>query len=369
MDKKVAAEVKNVQTRVPVDVNQIPLELLTPDSELLKPVKNANVQLATEEVGKLPNSSPSDGSEPWFWRGVVILMSALWGSNFVVVEAFTTAETSASLFAATRFWFAALGLLPFLFTKQKLTSELVLGGLEVGLWVGLGYCCQAIGLVTTTANKSAFIASLQVLFVVLYNAITTGKLERKAAASTLLGLLGVGLIELAGHGGLNVGDLWSIGMPVFFGFSYIRIAKFMSKYPDAALPFSALQMLGVALLATVWAIFDQGQLPLPQLADLLSGGSLVAIAYTGLITTAFAVILQSLSYKRLPTTEVSVLLVTEPVWAGVFSAIFLHSQMNTNDYLGSGMILAACLICELPRNVVSQYLPWLVPDEPEKKRR
>eukprot|EP00640_Fibrocapsa_japonica_P003016 CAMPEP_0113945562 /NCGR_PEP_ID=MMETSP1339-20121228/47914_1 /TAXON_ID=94617 /ORGANISM="Fibrocapsa japonica" /LENGTH=266 /DNA_ID=CAMNT_0000951207 /DNA_START=302 /DNA_END=1098 /DNA_ORIENTATION=+ /assembly_acc=CAM_ASM_000762 len=266
------------------------------------------MQLATEAVGRLKEKSTTNGSELWLWRMVVLLMSALWGSNFVVVEAFTNVETSASLFAATRFWFAALGLFPFLFTK-KLNRELVLGGLEVGLWVGLAYCCQAVGLVTTTANKSSFICSLQVLFVVLYNAVMDRKLERKAVASTLLGLSGVGLIELASSGGVNVGDLWSIGMPVFFGFSYIRNAKIMSKYPDSALPFSALQMVAVAGMTTVWTLLDQRDIPLDQLSELLSGGSLLAIAYTGLITTALGVVLQSVSYKHLPTTEVSVLLV------------------------------------------------------------
>lgn len=64
-----------------------------------------------------------------------------------------------SIVTAIRFGLATLALSPFLWRERK-NFGLLLAGLEVGLWVALGYITQAIGLETTVASKSAFICSM-----------------------------------------------------------------------------------------------------------------------------------------------------------------------------------------------------------------
>eukprot|EP00443_Scrippsiella_acuminata_P104891 CAMPEP_0115727378 /NCGR_PEP_ID=MMETSP0272-20121206/82392_1 /TAXON_ID=71861 /ORGANISM="Scrippsiella trochoidea, Strain CCMP3099" /LENGTH=82 /DNA_ID=CAMNT_0003170889 /DNA_START=41 /DNA_END=286 /DNA_ORIENTATION=- len=58
---------------------------------------------------------------------------------------------------------------------------------------------------------------------------------------------------------------------------------------------------------------------LPSAAELLSNNqALIAIGYTGAVTTALAIFLETLALRFVPATEMSVIFSTEPLWAALF---------------------------------------------------
>jgi len=130
------------------------------------------------------------------YKGLLLLVAVIWGSNFGALKYLDTCGVEVALLTAIRFALATLSLLPFLLKASK---EVLKAGLEVGLWVSLGYITQAVGLETTQASKSAFICSLTVVIVPLINGLLGKKIPQQTWISCALAVMGVGLLTLQGE--------------------------------------------------------------------------------------------------------------------------------------------------------------------------
>jgi len=241
------------------------------------------------------------------------------------------------------------------------------GGAECGIYIALGYLGQAIGLMSTTANKGAFICSLQVVWVTLVNSVLHRHLPLSAVASALFSVVGVGLLELEGNSfaGLSTGDLWCLAQPVFFGTSYIRLAAVAGKYPQHANAIAAAQVLVVALISLAWAQFD-GHLTTSEISPMFEDQGMVAsVMWTGLISTAATIVLQTEAFKRVSAGDAAVLISTEPFWAALLSVVLLGEHMRPQDWVGGSFILAACLVSEMELDMeeLRAALGWYPADE------
>lgn len=89
-----------------------------------------------------------DGEEKsnLIYKGMLLVVAILWGSNFGALKYLDTCGVDVSLLTSMRFLLASVALLPSLWGKG---FGVLKAGLEVGLWVTLGYITQAIGLETT----------------------------------------------------------------------------------------------------------------------------------------------------------------------------------------------------------------------------
>ena len=114
-------------------------------------------------------------SDVWKARLLLLLSAALYGTNFTLVKSIDDIPgMSVGLASTFRFGFAALVMLPLLFTPSledeehtsimTLTGEepttttttrlsIIVAGMEIGLYNSIGYLFQAEGLKTTTASK------------------------------------------------------------------------------------------------------------------------------------------------------------------------------------------------------------------------
>lgn len=81
---------------------------------------------------------------------MLLIVAVLWGSNFGALKYLDTCGVDVSLLTMMRFFLASGALLPFLWGKGLGVFK---AGLEVGLWVTLGYLTQAIGLETTEVGR------------------------------------------------------------------------------------------------------------------------------------------------------------------------------------------------------------------------
>ena len=69
--------------------------------------------------------------------------------------------------------------------------------------------------------------------------------------------------------------------------------------------------------------------------------------YTGLITTALALWVESIAFKRVPATDASIILTTEPLFAALAGALTLGETFGTSDYFGASLIIGACALAVL----------------------
>mmetsp|Transcript_12405 Transcript_12405/g.26984 ORF Transcript_12405/g.26984 Transcript_12405/m.26984 type:complete len:456 (-) Transcript_12405:666-2033(-) len=315
-----------------------------------------------------------DSADGLFWRGVVVVLCALWASNFACAKVVLAQPgVDASLYAVARFSVAALSLLPFSIDaarRGKISWETTRGSLVCGSWVAFGYLGQTLGLMTTTPSKSCVICSLNCIFVALVAELwRVGEAEErgyktqfdaKKLIPALVGVAGVAIIELKGSAGEPViGDLLSFAQPVGFGLGYLLLEDLMKKEPEAALPVSCIKLTVVTLAAML--LFELSPHSAEEIAQTTSLGlkvpdftpiiqspmALAAIFYTGLITTSLALYVESVAFQRVPATDASIILTTEPLFAAAISAVLVGETFGTSDAVGAACIIGACVIAVL----------------------
>jgi len=246
--------------------------------------------------------------------------------------------------------------------EPALPRDLVVGGLECGCWLALGYIAQALALQDAQAGVVAFIASLQVVFVPLVLTAFGQPATQRLVAAAALAVSGVALLELGAGSSADSStsaQLLALLQPVGFGTSYLRIEALMRRYPDRALQLSALQLISNALISLLWlgvAMVAFGEHV--ELQALRQPAVSAGLLWTSLVSTALTVLLQTRALARLPATDSSVIVSTEPLWAALFAALLLGESLDATEMAGGGLILAGCLANTiLPPQFLSAAFP------------
>ncbi|KAJ1439386.1 hypothetical protein B484DRAFT_299447, partial [Ochromonadaceae sp. CCMP2298] len=250
-------------------------------------------------------------------KGLMLFICVVWATNFAVIkkifDVLPDGVLDPSLYVACRFSLAAIVTAPFLI-GSKLEWGLVRNGIAVGLCVFVGYIGQSLGILESTANKTAFFCSLNVVWVALVTGVRTQTFKKKTWAAVTLAILGAAVIELKGFVTPELNDLWLVLQPIGFGSGYLVLEENMKEYPQSARAITAIKLLTIATLTTLWAGLDGHSVA--DLAPILENPIATAgIMYTGLITTALAIYMQSVVFKKVSSTDASIILTSEPIWA------------------------------------------------------
>ncbi|KAG7368158.1 EamA-like transporter family protein [Nitzschia inconspicua] len=332
------------------------------------------------------SSSSSPTTPAWFesatWRSVIVVLCALWASNFAAAK-LVMAEpgVDSSLYALSRFGIAAGALAPFAFKSLKranMDGETLKQALVCGSWVACGYLGQTLGLMTTTASKSCVICSMHCVFVAAIaelwrvqkvtpteqslkivstdssgdNVTATNQFDFMRLLPAAIAVAGVAIVELKGAGGApTIGDALSFAQPVGFGMGYLILENLMAKKPEAAVAVSAIKLSVVALASflmfEVTPLLHGGDwsFSVPDFSPILSSPmALGGILYTGLVTTALALWVESIAFAKVPATDASLILTTEPLFAAGIGAVALGETFGISDYVGAGLIVGACAL-------------------------
>jgi len=333
-------------------------------------------QLLDDKADNLP-----DWFEPIAWRAVVVVLCALWASNFASAK-LVMAEpgVDSSLYALSRFGVAAASLAPFAIRSVLRGSvdgesnvktpvmdlETLKESIVCGSWVAFGYLGQTLGLLSTTASKSCVICSMHCVFVALIaevwrvqKAASVGigstTFDAKRLVPAVVAVIGVAIVELKGAGGSpTIGDALSFAQPIGFGMGYLILENIMARKPEAALPVSAMKLVVVTVASFLMfegsPLLHGGSIAdlSPQLPDfspiLHSTTAMGGILYTGLVTTALALWVESIAFAKVPATDASLILTTEPIFAAGCGAIALGETFGASDYVGAGLIVGACAL-------------------------
>eukprot|EP00904_Undaria_pinnatifida_P005012 jgi/Undpi1/1640/HiC_scaffold_11.g05030.m1 len=280
----------------------------------------------------------SKGWEYWSYRALLLGVAAIWGTNFPVVKFVEShAGVSDATAAFVRFAIAAGAMLPFADWAEK---EVLFAGMEIGAWVSFGYFTQAIGLQTSDASVCAFLCSLTVVFVPLFDTLAGKGIKFITIVASLLALVGTGFLELGdAHASWN--DLWCVAQAAGFGMAFTRIELF----PGKSLQLSIGQLISVAGLTGVWCTFAAGG-QAPDFSFMHDPSIAAALVYTGLVTTSLAIWLETIALEQVPAAEMSVIFSTEPLWATFVSGVFLKETMGPNALIGAAFIFMACLAAQ-----------------------
>lgn len=257
---------------------------------------------------------------------VLILVTMLWGSTFVIIKLILP-DLPASAITFIRFVIASAAFIIFIPRSPRLW----LIGAELGVWLFAGYGSQAIGLRYTTANRSAFITCLNVIFVPILAAIVGRRVRPIIWTAALTALAGCALLCDDGSG-WNVGDLWTLITAITYAAYILRIERFARAYPSRSL--TAVQLISVAIFSGLWTAAD------PRPIHHLPWAALI---YLGLGATAATTWLQTIAQQVVPAPQAAVIFTLEPVFASLLSYLALHERLSIRGAAGAGLILLAAL--------------------------
>ncbi|KAL7459551.1 hypothetical protein ACHAWC_011372 [Mediolabrus comicus] len=256
---------------------------------------------------------------------------------------------------------------------QKQTKRTLRYGIELGIYMFLGYAFQAIGLQTTTASRSGFLLYLNVKLVPFFSYFIFGKtIQRNALVSALIAFSGTALLALdnnavsapvAGGNGFDVsftvGDLWSIAAAAASALFILRMEA-ASKAIQNSAQLSSVNLWTVALLSLFWSVWVSSNdlhptIKLNTLSETLSYAFLqtcqrtvytittkpIEIIYLSAVTTALANYLQSIAQKKVSAERASIFYALDPVWGAVFANLLLGEKLGVLGWVGSSLIVFA----------------------------
>jgi drug/metabolite transporter (DMT)-like permease len=349
-------------------------------------------ELAVEPFSKDPafalSESPSPLS-PGFWKSLfkdlpsesillLNMVAVLWGTQHAVIKT-VVEDSDAGPFTLLRFGLAALlaspytpGLAKFGGNAQNTVDESLSittaddksasvattwrWGAEMGFWMFLGFAFQAVGLGSTTAQRSGFLLYLNVKFVPFLARILLGReISGATWISALTAFTGTALLAYGsgsgGNGGaysfdLNAGDLWSIAAAAASAMFILRLERASSEVADAA-QLNAACLWVVTLLAAIWTVGGQGGGPVADFHPWADVSSIIyqhplEMIYLSGVTTAFANWIQAKAQRDVSAERASVIYAMDPVYGAAFSYLLLGETLGgVPGWIGAGLITVA----------------------------
>lgn len=276
------------------------------------------------------------------WGGCALLLFAAmaWGSGFAVAKSALEALPPC-LVLLLRFGGACLALLPFVWKRLRAAPVRTWKvGAAVGLCIFSGHLFQFLGLRFTTAGKSAFLSAVYVVLVpFLIWAAGRRRPTRWNLAAAVLCLVGVGVISL--DGGLSIGAGEALTLLGGVGFA-LQIAALSLYARDCdMLVITFVSMLVSAVCAAVPALLLEAR---PAGISLPVAG---AVVYLAVVCSALSFSAQNTGVRHVPAALATILMSTEAVFGCLTGVLLLHEAVSGRMLLGSGLIVAALLTCDL----------------------
>ena len=288
----------------------------------------------------------------WQRRGLALALvgvAAVWGGTFVTVKEAVERDPSdlsdvaapVFQFLAMRYVLAAVIVSAVAWPQlRRLGRRGAFAGTAAGMALFAGYTAQTIGLQHTTASNAGFVTGLFVVLAPLLSAIL---LRRRPGVgpSMAVGLATVGLALLSLTDGLSIrpGDAIVLGAAFSFALHIVILGRYSPEHSPAAL--TAVQMWVAGVLATGAMLVGEDPVS-PAPSDIWQG-----VLITGILASAAGFFIQTPAQRYVSPTRTALILIMEPVFAGVFGIWLLGEHLSTRGWIGAGLILAAMIASEL----------------------
>lgn len=270
----------------------------------------------------------------------LLLATFFWGITFVAVKD-AMLQTTPLVFLGVRFLLAGLVLLPFCYKGlRKLSREGWRDGMLIGVFLFAGFAFQTVGLVHTTATRSAFITGMCVVLVPSLSAVM---LKTKSDGWQILGVLlaasGLYFLSRPEAGGFNQGDILTVLCAVCFAVEVVLVQKFTQKHQP-------MDMIMVQVITTVaLSVVFVGLLEKPHWQWSWNLG--LDLAITSLLATAGSLVIQFYWQRRTTATRAAIIYTMEPLFAAGFAFMLFGEMLPLAGWLGAGMIVVGMLAAEL----------------------
>jgi drug/metabolite transporter (DMT)-like permease len=275
-----------------------------------------------------------------------VLLTAIWGSTFVVVDE-ALAVVSPFVLVATRFALASVVLAAVRPAALRAVPRLFLPALPLGLATLAGFGLQTAGLETTTPTRSAFVTALTVVFVPGLEWIRDKRAPGlPALVAVVVATAGVFVLFHPVELQWCRGDTLTLLSALAFAYYIVELSRLARMHDATGLVLA--QSVAIAALAVpfIFALDDPPRF-VPGTA------SFGEVAYLAVVCTAFTFVVMTRAQAVVPAVEASVIYTLEPVLAALFSALVGRESLTWQVGAGGALVLVATLLASLPASTTA----------------
>ena len=272
------------------------------------------------------------------------LASSFWGCGFFFGK-IALREMDSGAMVLYRFAFAALVLIPLLFTHRAHFNRREWGVLLLASFLGvpLQFLLQFHGLsLTTVSHASLMVGTMPVILAVGAAVFMRERMDAIGWAALVCSAAGAALIALGGHHGeagraMLRGDLLIV-LSLMIALGWILINKqLLERHSPIAVTAYGL-VAGTAMLAVIVpAIYG-----FPPFAA-VSAKAWWALAGSGVLCTATTTLLWNWGLTQVPASQAGVLLNMEPLIGSLLGVLVLGETLGPSAWAGGALILAAAI--------------------------
>jgi drug/metabolite transporter (DMT)-like permease len=271
---------------------------------------------------------------PW----ALLSVSAAWGMAFVVMKD-AIERQSVNNFLFTRFSLAVIVMIALKPSViRQFDRDLMVRAGSAGIFLGLGYIFQTLGLARTGAAITGFVTGLYVVFTPLLSYFfLKERLTKLIWTCVFIATVGLGLLSIRGFS-VGIGEMLVLASAFFFAAHIIALGKWSSGRDVYAM---TIVQLAICALLSGLASIPEGYSAPPDY------GVWAVVVFTAVVCTAVAFVVQTWSQAHMTTTKVAVILTMEVVFAALFAIIFGGERLTLQATLGGLMVLTAMFLIVL----------------------
>jgi len=275
---------------------------------------------------------------------LLVMVTLIWGATFVVIKE-AIKDISPMLFNAVRMTLATACLLVIYWRKvMQIDLKVFIAGVQVGIFLWLGYEFQTKGLISTTPSRSGFITGVSVVLVPLLMALFwKRKVRAWTAAGVVCAFIGMYFMMVPAGGdtfsSINYGDVLTFGCAISFALQIIFCGEATRHHPFELISF----LQTATAMVLMW--ISVPSLEHPHVT--WTKGVIAGILITGVLGTAVAFTVQAWAQQFTPSTHTALIFSLEPVCAWITSAVVLHERLGMRGGAGAALILTGVLVSEL----------------------
>ncbi|XP_028061181.1 uncharacterized protein LOC114264681 [Camellia sinensis] len=295
-------------------------------------------------------------------RSIILLniIAIVYASDIPVVKE-VEAFLDPAAFCAVRFSMSAIPFFPFVFRARN-DVQTRNAGMELGLWVSLGYLVEALGLLTSDAGRASFISLFTVIVVPLLESMLGSIVPARTWFGILMSVLGVAMLECSGSPP-NVGDLLNFLSAIFFGIHMLRTEHISrSTKKENFLALLGYEVSVVAMLSAIWyliggwfdGVHDYNKVSLAMVWDWMVVFPWIPALYTGVFSTGLCLWAEIAAMRDVSATETAVIYGMEPVWGAGFAWFLLGERWGVAGWIGAALILGGSLTVQIFGSSVSK---------------
>lgn len=280
----------------------------------------------------------------------LVLVSALWGSSFILLS-IALESISPALLVGLRFGLGAFLVAMILRSKLfRLKRTDWIAGFWTGLFIFLGYFLQTIGLQWISSSISAFLTALYVPFVPLLQLLLFRKIPNKITtvgiAVAFCGmLLIINPFNMTLDG--NLGEYLTVISALACALEIIVISHFATRCEPMVFCFT--QLVVVAILSLTYCFFIETIRFTPTPSLFISLGILVGMIAFNQYAISWA--------QRFVSPVRAVLIYTlEPVFAGIIG-YFFGEKISFLAFCGCILVISSVLLSSWLPKYLSEKKP------------